>query len=69
MKKRQSNKRVFILLEFVDIFTSDGSYTKSAKNVTSLLLFSGHCELETGLFNAWKTQKHLSKFCFETTNL
>ena len=60
MNNRQSNKQVFFLLEFVNTFASDGSYTK---------LFSGNCELETGLFNAWRTQKHLSNIYFETTNL
>ena len=68
MNNRQSNKQVF-LLEFVNTFASDGSYTKSVKNVTSLLLFSGHSELETGLFNAWRTKKYLSNIYFETTNL
>ena len=60
MNNRQSNKQVFFLLEFVNTFASDRSYTKSVKNATSLFLFSGHCELETGLFNTWRTQKHLS---------
>ena len=69
MNNRQSNKQVFFLLEFVNTFASDGSYTKSVKNATSLILFSGHSELETGLFNAWRTQKHLSNIYFETTNL
>ena len=45
---RESNKQAFFSMEFVSIFTSDeGKAFK--KNVTSLLLFSSHSELITGV--------------------
>ena len=44
---RQSNKQVFFSLEFVNILLQIEA--KPVKNASSLLQFSGHSELETGL--------------------
>ena len=44
----QSNKQVFFSLEFVNILLQ--MEAKAVKNASSLLHFSGHRELESGLF-------------------
>ena len=46
--KRQGNKQVFFSLEFVSILLQIEA--KAVKNASSLLKFSGHSELENGLF-------------------
>ena len=48
MHNRQSNKQVFFSLEFVNILLQIEA--KAVKNASSLLYFSGHSELESGLF-------------------
>ena len=48
MHNRQSNKQVFFSLEFVNILLQIEA--KAVKNASSLLYFSGHSELENGLF-------------------
>ena len=46
---RQSNKQVFFSLEFVNILLQ--MEAKAVKDASSLLHFSGHSELETGLYS------------------
>ena len=48
MHNRQSNKQVFFSLEFVNILLQ--MEAKPVNNASSLLSFSGHRELGTGLF-------------------
>ena len=57
--KRQSNKQVFFSLEFVNILLQIEA--KAVKNASSLLKFSGHSELENGLFIQLKNSfsKHI----------
>lgn len=57
---RQGCKQV-ISLEFVNIFTSDGR--QPCKNVLSVLLSSGHGELETGLLIAGPSVEVLWVVC------
>ena len=45
---RKSNKKVFFSLEFVNTLLQ--MEAKAVKNASSLLQFSGHSELENGLF-------------------
>ena len=45
---RKSNKQVFFSLEFVNTLLQ--MEAKAVKNASSLLQFSGHSELENGLF-------------------
>ena len=48
---RQSNKQLFFSLEFVNILLQ--MEAKDVKNASSLLHFSGHSELETGLLTGF----------------
>ena len=52
MQNRQSNKQVFFSLEFLNILLQ--MEANAVKNASSLLLFSGHSELETGLLSSIK---------------
>ena len=55
---RQSKKQVFFSLEFVNILLQ--MEAKAVKNASSLLYFSGHSELETGLFKGGRSKSVLS---------
>ena len=56
LNNRQISKQVIFALEFVNILNSDGGLP--CKNASSVFLFSGHGELETGLLSVllYKTE-------------
>ena len=52
-----SNKQVFFSLEFVNILLQIEA--KALKNASSLLLFSGHSELENGLLRDFEKHENM----------